>query len=201
MDIKTSSRVGKPLSAPSQERPTEATRPPHERWYVGSDVFSSTSEMLASGEDLDGKNAVYDYAFFTRDEELSEAEKKRSGRRFALVAGGIGAGLTTLIGGATVLNYMDGYGTLLQPIKVIGGMLAATALIAGGAYKIGYHEPPDTSIYSQKGVIRQHQHSTNLYLRGDINREVDLRVHAEARVPEVKPNGLRDYGQQWWNHP
>ena len=114
MDIKTSSRVGKPLSAPSQERPTEATRPPHERWYVGSDVFSSTSEMLASGEDLDGKNAVYDYAFFTRDQELSEAEKKRSGRRFALVAGGIGAGLTTLIGGATVQNYMDGYGTLLQ---------------------------------------------------------------------------------------
>ena len=200
MNVKSSSNALRrtPPGFTKSQSP-QATRPPHERWYVGSDVYASTSEMLASGENLDGKNSIYKYAYFTRGEELPEAQKKRSGRKFAMVTGGVGAGLTTLIGGAMIVNYLDGYAPVSKPIMVIGGMLAGTALLAGGAYKLGYHELPDTGIYSQEGVIRQEDDSTKLYVRGELENEVDLAAYARAEVPEVKPNGRQDYGEQWWN--
>lgn len=191
--------VANPKTLASRPTNSQATRPPHERWYVGEDVFNSTSEMLESGRTFEGANAVYHYASKAYPEEYTAAEKKGQARKFGLIAGGIGLGLTTLIGGIMISEAAKGYMNWGPALTVAGGMLGGTAALATLAGTMGYNSVPEYGITSLRGVVKEENGETNFYVRGNLENKVALEDHVGAKVPEADKYGRRDYGEMWWN--
>lgn len=160
-------------------------------------------EFIASDKNHDGDTAYYQSASHVRHETATHAERLGSAWTGAKIAGGIGLGLTALIGGIGISQAAQyAQAELPRALMIAGGMLAGTGAIAGAAGYIGYQTyQPDTGIKLVKGAVTEDSGVKTIYINGDSKKPVNLNEYAKNTVPEADRFGRRDYSEAWWNQP
>jgi hypothetical protein len=171
-------------------------KPYRESWQVGDKSFSSTQDLVALGNQVDGQTATFKFTTSKDSEPFTGSEKVRNaaGAALACAAGGavagvvVGAGLTFMVGLGDLLGafmsmssvHSSGSSLLLLAPTALGA-----AIGAGIGAKEGYDSSPKAAEHKVSGPLKfeyspDGQGTLAFYPGADLNKRVDLNTYQAA---------------------